>query len=252
MFAKRPVKFNALTMLSAKTIIKAPSKGFKMTSIAIITCVFIVIAGFFADNIARRIYSRYPCTWVDVVCQSKPNKHTWRGLNVKFRVLISVLSGAFMLSVAVLYPQISNATFIGIGMFVVFGTWLALIDFEHKLIPDIIIFPMFLIGAGVMDSLPWIAGGWTESFGAAVAGYLLPILIGMMFYKKSDSAIGGGDIKLLSVGGLWLGIMGLSVAIGASAALAAIYGKYKKTREIPYAPFFIVGALVSIILLGLI
>lgn len=47
-----------------------------------------------------------------------------------------------------------------------------------------------------------------ESAAAAMAGYVLPVVATLLMLWRSVDAFGGGDIKLLSAIGAWLGLEG--------------------------------------------
>ena len=87
-----------------------------------------------------------------------------------------------------------------------------------------------------------------------VFGYLMSAIIGAIFdyklTKKTPDAmppIGMGDIKLLGVGGIWLGTNGLAVALVIACILGALWGKHKNQKYIPFAPFFFIGGFLSFI-----
>ena len=126
------------------------------------------------------------------------------------------------------------------------------IDLDHYIIPDeLIIFGSIfnIIGKGISikDSL---LGGLICGGGMLALIYLIELII------KKD-VMGGGDIKLFGMVGLFLGIkLGLltillSVYVGAIYGVATIiYSKIKKKEfnsMIPYGPFISVGALISIL-----
>ena len=83
------------------------------------------------------------------------------------------------------------------------------------------------------------------------------VLIHLIELLIKKEAMGGGDIKLFGMVGLFLGLkLGLltillSVYIGATyGILTIIYSKIKKKEYnsmIPYGPFISVGALISIL-----
>ena len=69
------------------------------------------------------------------------------------------------------------------------------------------------------------------------------------FVFKKD-ALGKGDSKLVAMLGLWLGPLGILLAIGISYVIASIYiligfqiKKIKKGQLIPFAPFLSLGGL---------
>ncbi len=65
--------------------------------------------------------------------------------------------------------------------------------------------------------------------------------------KNAISPIGMGDVKLISIGGMWLGATGLSVALIIACIGGMIWSKKNKQRYIPFAPFFLIGAILALI-----
>ncbi|MDR0449007.1 MAG: prepilin peptidase [Rickettsiales bacterium] len=200
------------------------------------------VFGFFAPGLADRIIANYPGTWADVVCgrdsaAGPRNDQVSRALSG-----VAVAAGA-----AFLLYLTSN-------IFLVFAAWLfalaVLTDIKARLIPDILTFPLMLAGAAAAaGGLPWMPGFGAALF-AAAAGYVMASLMGALYYKKSDVAIGGGDIKLISAGGLLLGLTGLSVALVVAAVAAYIWMRSRvkpgmtRNKFVPLAPFFAFGAMV--------
>lgn len=119
-------------------------------------------------------------------------------------------------------------------------------DWRSRIIPDVYLFPLMLIGLLVVTFFPWLFDVG-ESVIAATIGYMLGIIVGLVFKKKSPEAIGLGDVKLLAVGGIWLGVTGLAIALLASSIIGGIWGLIKKKKFIPFAPFFFTGAICSLI-----
>lgn len=86
----------------------------------------------------------------------------------------------------------------------------------------------------------------------AAFGYALAALVGFAFdyamRKKNPDVvapIGMGDIKLIATGGIWLGPTGLAWALVAACVLGAGWGYWKKQKYIPFAPFFVIGGILS-------
>ncbi len=127
-------------------------------------------------------------------------------------------------------------------------------DFRRRIIPDAYLMPLFLIGLLVVNfSSNWVCGPRMAAIGAAL-GYALGAGIGFIFdyirqRKKpdADTPIGMGDIKLLATGGLWLGPNGLAMALVVSCILGGIWAYIRHQRFIPFAPFFVAGAILSLI-----
>jgi len=125
---------------------------------------------------------------------------------------------------------------------------MSIVDWRHRLIPDVYLFPFMLVGILLvaMDALPW-----TNIMYSAIAGffgYFMAFFLNILFRKKTkkDDAIGMGDIKLLGASGVWLGVFGLSIALIISCILGYIWGRRNGQEFVPFAPFFFAGMLVSI------
>jgi prepilin signal peptidase PulO-like enzyme (type II secretory pathway) len=85
-------------------------------------------------------------------------------------------------------------------------------------------------------------------------GYMLAAVVGLIFDKilthkdpNAESPIGMGDIKLISVGGLWCGPTGLAIALVLACGFGATWAYRKKQKFIPFAPFFVIGGFLSLI-----
>ena len=130
------------------------------------------------------------------------------------------------------------------------------IDLDHYIIPDglvifgsvgAVIFNILGLGVGIKDSL---LGGLICGGGMLVLIYLIELIL-------RKEVMGGGDIKLFGMVGLFLGVkLGLltillSVYVGAIYGVGSIiYSRIKKKEfnsMIPYGPFISVGALISIL-----
>ena len=131
---------------------------------------------------------------------------------------------------------------------------ISIYDYRHRIIPDAYLFPLLLIGLILLGFYNFPFDIITGIIGATF-GYITSATLGFIFDralqrrdKNSDTPIGMGDIKLISVGGLWLGTTGLAVALIISGITGAIWARRKKQKFIPFAPFFIFGGFLSFII----
>ena len=127
-------------------------------------------------------------------------------------------------------------------------------DLRRRIIPDAYLWPLLLIGALIVTWSPfWPIGPYTATVGAAF-GYALAAIVGFVFdwirrrkNPDADTPIGMGDIRLIATGGIWMGPQGLGLALVLACIGGAIWSLARRKRYIPFAPFFIGGAILSLI-----
>ena len=136
-----------------------------------------------------------------------------------------------------------------------FSIAISVTDFRRRIIPDAYLVPLFLIGMLVVNFSPWWICSIKESVIGATMGYILGAATGFVFdwFRRrrtpdADIPIGMGDIKLLATGGIWLGPNGLAIALLFSCIFGGIWAKTKKQHFIPFAPFFVAGAFLALII----
>lgn len=124
------------------------------------------------------------------------------------------------------------------------------IDIEHQLLPDKI--NLFLLAIILPYSIfsfsfyHWFLGG--------ILGFVIPYSITELFYRlRGVIGLGGGDIKLFGILGIYLGPLGFLNNIFMSCFLGSIIGvglilSKKQGRDVPFAfgPFIIVCAAAQI------
>jgi leader peptidase (prepilin peptidase)/N-methyltransferase len=123
------------------------------------------------------------------------------------------------------------------------------IDFYHKIIPDIISLPGIVLGFACSFINPVIT--WQQSvIGLLVGGGVLYAVAAGYYLFTRREGMGGGDIKLLAMIGAFLGWQSLPFVVFGSSILGALVGigamaKQKKGGKtmIPYGPFLSVAAL---------
>lgn len=124
-------------------------------------------------------------------------------------------------------------------------------DWRRRIIPDAFLFPLLIAGLIITAFFPWTHDIRNAVMGAAF-GYTLAATVGFAFdyfiRKKNPDAmapIGMGDIKLIATGGIWLGTTGLAWALVMACLIGGLWGYKKKQKYIPFAPFFIIGGILS-------
>ena len=180
-------------------------------------------------------------------------------------------------TISVLYPLVELATAgLFLGTYYHFGLTLefllalvfislllpiAIIDAQHYIIPNVIIVTGLILGLVIVCGIAYQHSDvWyllTRLIGAVAGGTALWLVavIGSAILRKK--AMGGGDIKLMALIGLFLGALPeLAMVIAFSAFSGAIIGTVLivsgvKSRQspIPYGPF-LAGAAVLVLLWG--
>ena len=160
------------------------------------------------------------------------------------------------LAVAYGYLWIVLGPSIKLVFYLIYSTAFALIlitDVERRLIPNAITFPAIaiaLIGGLVVPGTTW----WSALIGGGVAFafFLVAYLIGTGIF--GPLALGQGDITLALLVGLITGfplvILALVITILAGALISSILliTRLRRLRDsIPYGPFLIIGALVTML-----
>jgi leader peptidase (prepilin peptidase)/N-methyltransferase len=124
-------------------------------------------------------------------------------------------------------------------------------DLTHKMIPNVITIPGMVVGLlGAMTVLP--VGVINSVIGFTVGGGILWLLAWLSPYFFGKEGMGGGDIKLLAMIGAFLGWKPalLTVMIGSltgsviGISMIAL-GIIKRDDYIPFGPFLVLGALLS-------
>ncbi len=130
-------------------------------------------------------------------------------------------------------------------------TWslvaLTVIDLQHQLLPDAIVFPLLWLGL-LLSPLGAFSDPVSSITGAA-AGYLALWSVYWAFkLTTGKEGMGYGDFKLLAAIGAWAGwqilpvVVLIASATGALVGLALIVlGRHKRGTPIPFGPYLAAG-----------
>jgi leader peptidase (prepilin peptidase)/N-methyltransferase len=128
---------------------------------------------------------------------------------------------------------------------------LTLIDLDTHRLPNSIVLPSYIVGGSLLTLAALLSGAW-ESL--ARAGIGMAALYGFYWLLRlvRPDGMGGGDVKLAGVVGLYLGWIGWgALAVGAFAAFAIggvvgliliVARKAGRKSAIPFGPFMLIGA----------
>lgn len=138
---------------------------------------------------------------------------------------------------------------------------ISVIDVQHYIIPNVLIVTGLILGFVIVCAIAyqradvWYLLARLISAVAGGMGLWLIAVIGSAILRKK--AMGGGDIKLMTLNGLFLGagshlvmVIAFSAISGAViGSLLIIFGRKNRQSPIPYAPF-LAGAAVLVLLWG--
>lgn len=131
---------------------------------------------------------------------------------------------------------------------------LSLIDLEHKLIPNRILYPF--LGAGiVLIAIAAATGPGWGAFGRAAGGAAASFAVFNIIHFISPGGMGYGDVRLSGLIGLYLGYLGwgriyagflLGFLLGAVVGLLLMgLGKAGRKTAVPFGPFLAAGAVIA-------
>jgi len=130
---------------------------------------------------------------------------------------------------------------------------LSLIDLEHYLLPNRIVIPLLVFGL-VFEMLFNVIPLWKSLLGMVVGGGLLLLVAygGKWIFGKE--AMGGGDIKLTAMMGVYVGwpdvlvLFFLAAVFASAVGIVLMLGWGKKGRDpIPFGPFLALGCMVTVL-----
>ena len=170
-------------------------------------------------------------------------------------VVVELLSIISFLSIYYLYG-LSLTTLLLIILSLAFII-IFFIDLKHFIIPDIITYPMMVLGflKSFDPNLNEIFPNYIFSLIGGIFGYGIIWSI-IYFYKqvKKKDGMGLGDAKLLAVIGFWFGLDAIPFIIFLSstiALLSVVPDLIKKTKklstQIPFGPYIIIGNLIFLV-----
>jgi leader peptidase (prepilin peptidase) / N-methyltransferase len=132
---------------------------------------------------------------------------------------------------------------------------LAVVDLQHRLLPDRVVLPSIAIGAVLLFLAAVPDHAWADLLRGVLAGVVL-FTVYLMLALINPRGLGMGDVKLAALLGLYLGWLGWPVVasgtVAAFLAQALIALVLLATRriglrgELPFGPAMLLGAAVAI------
>ena len=235
-----------------------------------VLCFFSVLFGLCLGSFANVCVYRIPLN-KSIVHPASSCPHC--GVKIRFFDNIPVFSYLLLMgrcrqcqaSISMRYPLVEILmAFLSLALFIRFGfqlqylqfmvfagtlVILSFIDFDHKILPDVLTLPGIAVG-WLVSFLP---GGisWADSLiGLAAGGGSLYLVATVYERITGREGLGGGDIKLLAMIGAWMGWQSLPLIVLMSSLSGAVIGSVfilsggKGARtQIPFGPFLSLGAL---------
>lgn len=130
---------------------------------------------------------------------------------------------------------------------------LSMIDFDHQILPDNIIYPVLWLG--LLMSIPGLLTDMQSALVGAAAGYLsLWSMFWLFKLLTGKEGMGHGDFKLLAVFGAWLGWQYLPQIILLSSLVGAVIGislilflGRDRNIPIPFGPYLAIAGWISLL-----
>lgn len=132
---------------------------------------------------------------------------------------------------------------------------LALIDIDVRRLPDAIVLPSYPIAAATLATACLVAGGWSPLARGAVGFLAMIAFYGLPRLVRPDG-VGGGDVKLSGLIGLYLGFLGWPELIvgafvafllgGVHAVVLLVTRRSGASGTLPFGPWMLAGAWVGI------
>jgi leader peptidase (prepilin peptidase)/N-methyltransferase len=165
-------------------------------------------------------------------------------ISIKYPLIEFVSGGLFLLLFVIhgdnMVEYIVSISFVSLMLIVVVS------DLYYQVVPDkilLIFLPIILVLRFIGDFMPWY-----ESLIGGLLGFGFMYLIAWYGEKRfKKQALGGGDIKLYFIIGLFLGYNLVFLSLFFASIIGLLYGFVvrKKTGYIPFVPFIFLGSMLS-------
>lgn len=133
---------------------------------------------------------------------------------------------------------------------------LTMIDLDTRRLPNAIVLPSYIVAAVLLTLACALGEEWSALLRAAIGGVALYAFYFLLRLVR-PGGMGGGDVKLAGVVGIYLGWLGWgALVVGAFAAfvLGGIFGialivakKAVRKSSVPFGPWMLAGAWIGIV-----
>ena len=123
---------------------------------------------------------------------------------------------------------------------------MSVIDTDHQLLPDILVFPLLWLGL-IVNSFELFVS-LQDALWGTVAGYLSLWSVYWLFkLLTGKEGMGYGDFKLLAMLGAWGGWQVLPIIILLSSLIGALFGLLIRRLRIPFGPFLAIAGWIALL-----
>jgi leader peptidase (prepilin peptidase)/N-methyltransferase len=170
------------------------------------------------------------------------------------RNLIVEVGTAIVFAIVYLQPRFADPIMLILASFhAAVLVLVTVIDLEHRLILNKVIFPAIVVAA--LTSIVWFGAGWYLAFVGGAIGFgffWLAAWLGRLILRRN--ALGAGDVKLAAYVGLITGFPGIITALvitilagGIISILLLLLRVVNLRSGIPYGPFLVIGGFVTML-----
>lgn len=165
-------------------------------------------------------------------------------ISVKYPIIELVTAVLFLISFVILRENMVE--YILVVVFISLMIIVTVSDMYYRVVPDIILIVFLPVIFGIRmfsGEIPWYL-----SLLGGVFGFGFMYLLSWYGKKRfKQEALGGGDIKLYFIIGLFLGLetVFLSLVFAAISALLYSFIIRKRSGHIPFVPFIAIGSIVT-------
>ncbi len=137
---------------------------------------------------------------------------------------------------------------------------LTLIDYNHLLLPNRLVYPLLIAGLllngwnALLPPAQQILPIWSGLAGGAFAWAVFYIIAAFSQKLMGREGLGRGDIKLVGALGLYAGLTGIMVGIFLASLLGTLWQgaliisrRRDRSRYFPFGPYLLLGALLAIL-----
>ncbi len=140
----------------------------------------------------------------------------------------------------------------------VFMVLLACVDHYHRRVPNKILLVMLAVWVAIISlTVIFETGKGIELFARSLAGALFSGVIFLLCYIVTHHQLGGGDVKLAFLLGLYLNNQRIAAAIFYGVLICCIYSivlllrkKISAKDGVPLVPFLQIGVLITFLIAG--